>query len=682
MPGWTPFPMAPISNRLKPPFQQPLLRQTCRALRNAPVHRRARPQRPLRCKTLFLLPLLLLLPGCHADPTRPPTALPPGATPSVTITATAPPPFPPTATPAPTAIPTATPAPTPTPTPTPLPRASLIAFETTGDGNAEIYLLDIGSGERLNLTRHPADDRAPAWSPDGTRIAFESHRDGNWEIYLLDLSDGSLTRLTDDPAYDGAPAWSPDGSELAFESYRDGNLEIYLVAAGGGAPRRLTENKAGDYGPAWSPDGQFIAFTSWRDGNKEIYLLPRQGGKARNLTQNPADDEDPAWSADGSALAFVSWREVDPKSGNRNAEIYRLTLEDGPIERLTDNPWPDLDPAWDAENRLVWAAYDPGEPFETYDPYRPGHFHLYREGQAGPEHLTGRNDSTEPVAGGDDRRPAPAPSQVISLDTLTALLPPLPPAPFPPTLAPGTLAQVVEVPGILAGGRPIQVNELVVPSLLAWQQEVIEASGYDLLRETLGSWRNIDQVRRRKLYTWDYGYLSWHKAGRALDLPLEYKVDGVDQMVRVREDLGEEVYWRLYLRTARQDGSQGEPLKENPWLFWWQIVPAEEPEAYAAGGKRLPIPAGYYADITALARRHGWERIASYRIVGDYHWQTDSNGTEYWHYERTDGLTWWEAMAQIYPLDLLEKHVGWQAGLQHAQSEAMMRSKGVPTPGP
>jgi TolB protein len=246
----------------------------------------------------------------------------------------------------------------------------------------------------------------------------------------------------------------------------------------------------------------------------------------------------------------------------------------------------------------------------------------------------------------------------------------------------GALAQVVTVPSILANysQAPIRVNEFVAPSLVAWQQDLQEASGWDFLGMTLGAWRSIDSVRKKEMYAYDYGFLSWHKAGRALDLALEYKVDGVDQIVLAREDLGQQVYWRMYLRTARQDGSQGEPLKDNPWLYWWHIVPDNEPEAYGSGGKRLPIPGGYYVDVTAMAKRHGWQRIASYAIEGDYHWHSDSNGTEYWHYERTDGLIWWDAMRQLYPPETLEEHVGWQAGLQHAQSEPMMRSKGVPEP--
>jgi len=563
------------------------------------------------------------------------------------------------------------------PTATPLAGAGLLAFETYRDGNGEIYLLDTDTQVHTNLTRHPAEDRAPVWRPDGGAIAFESHRDGNWELYLLDLMDGTVHRLTDDLAYDGAPSWSPDGTQIAFESYRDGNLDIYVLATGDGAVRRLTTDAGGDYGPQWSPDGHWIAFTSWRDGNKEIYLVPAAGGEFRNLTQNPADDEQPAWTGDGTALAFVSWRDTDSQTGNRNAEVYQIDVATGQTDRMTDNPWPDLDPAWDSQEQLVWSAYDPGPAFETYDPYRPGGFHLYQLRSSGPQALT--------LGGWDDRHPAPAPAVAVSLESLASQLPADPPPSTPtPSLEPGSLAQVIEVPSIVVGysGQPIQVNQLVAPSLVAWQQDVLEASGWDFLHSTLGSWRNIDQVRKKELYTYDYGYLSWHKAGRALDLALEYKVDGVDQMLLTREDLGEQVYWRLYLRAAKQDGSMGEPLRENPWRFWWHIVPAEDPQAYDAGGKRLGIPAGYYVDVTALGKLHGWERIACYAIEGDYHWNTDSNGTEYWHYERTDGLAWWDAMLQIYPLETVEQHVGWNEGLRKAQSVEMMHSKGIPTPTP
>jgi hypothetical protein len=76
--------------------------------------------------------------------------------PTATFTSTSMPMGTPTATPKPTVTPT----PTVMPTLTPVPDENLLAFESYRDSNGEIYLLDTESGELLNLTRDPADDRA------------------------------------------------------------------------------------------------------------------------------------------------------------------------------------------------------------------------------------------------------------------------------------------------------------------------------------------------------------------------------------------------------------------------------------------------------------------------------------------------------------------------------------------
>ena len=83
-----------------------------------------------------------------------------------------------------------------------------------------------GSGV-TRLTGNDAVDGSPSWSPDGRRIAFDSTRDGNREIYVMNADGSGVTRLTHNPADDGYPAWSPDGRHIAFDSDRDGNREIY-----------------------------------------------------------------------------------------------------------------------------------------------------------------------------------------------------------------------------------------------------------------------------------------------------------------------------------------------------------------------------------------------------------------------------------------------------------------------
>ena len=126
----------------------------------------------------------------------------------------------------------------------------------------------------------------------------------------------------------------------------------------------------------------------------------------------------------------------------------------------------------------------------------------------------------------------------------------------------------------------------------------------------------------------------------------------------------------------------GEPLTVAPWVFWFDLDRAKEPEAYDAGGKPGSVPEGYYVDLTRLAKRHGWQRIAAYEEE-DFDWRWDSLGREFWHYQRTDGLTWWQAMGQIYPAETLKQYYSWtvcvdELGLDAAWVEA----KGIPTPAP
>jgi TolB protein len=39
----------------------------------------------------------------------------------------------------------------------------------------------------VNLTKHPSQDTAPAWTPDGKKLAFVSTRNGGSDIYLMDV---------------------------------------------------------------------------------------------------------------------------------------------------------------------------------------------------------------------------------------------------------------------------------------------------------------------------------------------------------------------------------------------------------------------------------------------------------------------------------------------------------------
>jgi dipeptidyl aminopeptidase/acylaminoacyl peptidase len=262
-----------------------------------------------------------------------------------------------------------------------------IAFDSTRDGNAEIYSMEANGGAQTPLTNNPASDQNPAVSPEGNRIAFASDRDGNLELYVMAFSGAGQTRLTNNPATDANATWSPNGDQIAFQTIRDGNNEIYKMNADGSNPVNLTNNANTDFRPNWSPDGTKIVFVSNRDGNQEIYSMNADGSGQTRLTNNTAVDAHPAWLSGGAQIVWVQtgdiWRmnadgsgqtqltntanNSDPagspegrvvfrSSRTGNSEVFVMDANGGGQTNLTNNAAADAGPDWQGVNRAPTCA--------------------------------------------------------------------------------------------------------------------------------------------------------------------------------------------------------------------------------------------------------------------------------------------------------------------------------------
>jgi dipeptidyl aminopeptidase/acylaminoacyl peptidase len=72
----------------------------------------------------------------------------------------------------------------------------------------------------VNLTPNTAHSREvdPVVSPDGKYVAFASDQDGDFEIYLANVFTGERQRVTDNEVDDRYPVWSPDGKWISYQS--------------------------------------------------------------------------------------------------------------------------------------------------------------------------------------------------------------------------------------------------------------------------------------------------------------------------------------------------------------------------------------------------------------------------------------------------------------------------------
>jgi TolB protein len=129
-----------------------------------------------------------------------------------------------------------------------------LAFVSDRSGSQQIYRINDDGTNLRRLIDEGGDAENPSWSPTGNFLAFAWKKTGNsrFDIYLYDLVTGKKTQLTQNASDNEKPTWSPDGKHIAFESNRTGTLQIYsMLADGSKAPQQLTHsgiNKA----PAWS----------------------------------------------------------------------------------------------------------------------------------------------------------------------------------------------------------------------------------------------------------------------------------------------------------------------------------------------------------------------------------------------------------------------------------------------
>ncbi len=121
----------------------------------------------------------------------------------------------------------------------------------------------------------------------------------------------------------------------------------------------------------------------------------------------------------------------------------------------------------------------------------------------------------------------------------------------------------------------------------------------------------------------------------------------------------------------------GEPLKDAPWDFSYRARAQIAPDQ---GGIVAPLPFGYYVDFTELAREYGWDRISSHDDP-EFNWRSNKLAAEYWHYQKTDGLTWYDAMKEVYAPPELAYTLEWNKVVRNWGIEEMrLFFKNLPPP--
>ncbi len=206
-----------------------------------------------------------------------------------------------------------------------------IAYVVVQDNQTYPYQLRIsdydGYNERLVLSsKQPL--MSPTWSPDGRKLAYVSFENGQSEIYLMDIYSGQREKLSSFPRHNGAPRFSPDGKSLALVLSKTGNLHVYIMDLATKKLRQVTQGSSNNTEPFWHPNGKSLIFTSDRGGKPQIYQVDLYTNATKRITWQGSQNLGGQITPDGRYLVMV----------NRNQNGFNLAkqdLESGIMQILT-----------------------------------------------------------------------------------------------------------------------------------------------------------------------------------------------------------------------------------------------------------------------------------------------------------------------------------------------------------
>jgi Tol biopolymer transport system component len=260
----------------------------------------------------------------------------------------------------------------------------LIAFESSRDGNNDIYVMNPDGTIEQNLTNHPANDVFPAWSPDGTQITFASdrHETNNLDVYVMNADGTGVTQLTNSPGEDRGTSWTSDGETIVFHTARNRlatghSFDLYTMNADGTNEQLLFPNASAGYVCGDSETG-VVVFNSSGDPlgtnpangvtstgapilDFEIFTVNLDGTGVRQVTSNTVLDSGPKWSPDCS---MISYNSLD---AGGSLDVHRINADGTGDENLTNAPGIfDAFSAWSPDGEEIVFSSNRDVNFEIY----------------------------------------------------------------------------------------------------------------------------------------------------------------------------------------------------------------------------------------------------------------------------------------------------------------------------
>jgi Tol biopolymer transport system component len=223
-----------------------------------------------------------------------------------------------------------------------------ITYDVSGDGkflaysaldetgNLDIFILDLDSRVRRNLTNDTGVDTLPVFSNDGKWIAYLSHeRDGRRydNISLISRNGSVKEQLTGYFTRITTLSFSPDDKGILFVKYFTSRSSVIsILDLETGEVRDLTPLVCANKSPRFCGGGDKIVYATDCKGSSDIWIMNSNGSDRRVLYESPGTESNPHFLPDCDRVVFIS--DYAEGTNKQATSIYSVNIEDGTVFNL------------------------------------------------------------------------------------------------------------------------------------------------------------------------------------------------------------------------------------------------------------------------------------------------------------------------------------------------------------